>query len=199
MFPDFLDGAKVLEYTEPGHFGFITDYDDGGNPFAREVCFLAICAYTDDNAIFMFHCDANYEVIADDCGDSVNEFKRSFLGAVWHKKRIPLLYTATQRKTRGGTLYFEFQRGRFHRKHWLENSVFLDAELFDYLNLYELFAQAIPHFDYYYYSEVSPAQYETLKTLAHSQGGETTALFQELDYWVQNCFLTENVFTICGI
>jgi hypothetical protein len=31
MFPDYLDGAKVLEYTEKDHCGFITDYDEDGN------------------------------------------------------------------------------------------------------------------------------------------------------------------------
>ena len=199
MFPDYLDGAKVLEYTDAGHFGFITDYDDDDNPYEREICYLAICAYTGDPSRYLFYCDRYFEVISDFCGDSAAGYKDSCPDAVWHAKNPPYLYTAAQRKARGGTLYFEFQRGRFHHKHWLDRSIYMDAELFDYLKLYELFSNTIPHFDYYYYTEVTPSQYEALKAAALAQGGETADLFRELDYWVQDCFFTENVFTICGI
>lgn len=199
MFPDYLDGAKVLEYTKPGHFGFITDYDDDGNPFDREVRYLAICAYTGSSSFFQFHCDEDFDVITDDYGHNVEDFKHSHPEAVWQKKRAPYLYNAAQRKARGGTLYFEFQRGRHRGKHWLDRSVYLDADLFDHLKLHEIFTEALPHFDYYYLTEVTPAQYEKLKALALARGGDTAALFRELDHWVRDCFFTENVFTICGI
>lgn len=199
MFPDYLDGAKVLEYTEAGHFGFITDYDDDDNPYEREICYLAICAYIGQQSLCLFYCDQSFDVISDFSGDTVAGFKDSCPNAVWHTKNPPYLYTAAQRKALGGTLYFEFQRGRFHHKHWLDRSIYMDAELFDYLKLYELFSNTIPHFDYYYYTEVTPSQYEALKAAALARGGEVAALFLELDYWVQDCFFTENVFTICGI
>lgn len=199
MFPDFLDGAKVLEYTEPDHFGFITDYDDDGNPFAREIRYLAICTYTGDPAIYLFYCDDDYCVITDDCSNRTEDFKRNHPRAVWLEKHPPCLYTAAQRKALGGTCYFEFQRGRHHGKHWLDRSIYLHMEQFDHLQLSEIFSQALPHFDDYYLTEVTPAQYETLKTLGLARGGDTAALFRELDHWVQDCFLTENVFTICGI
>ena len=67
------------------------------------------------------------------------------------------------------------------------------------MNLFELFSEALPHFDYFGLTEVTLAQYDKLKTLALAWGGETAALFRELDHWVQDCYLTENVFTICGI
>lgn len=199
MFPDYLDGARVLEYTAPGHFGFITDYDDAGNPFDREVRYLAICAYTGSPYLLLFYCDDDYNVITDDCGNSAEDFKRSHRGAIWQVKNTHFLCNAAQRKARGGTLYFEFQRGRHQGKHWLDRSVYLYADLFDQLNLYELFVQALPHFDYYYLTEVTPEQYEKLASLALARGGDTAALFRELDHWVRDCFLTENVFTICGI
>ena len=199
MFPDYLDGAKVLEYTEAGHFGFITDYDDEDNPYEREIRYLALCVYTGDANCFLFYCDENFEVISDFCGDTIAGFKSSYPRSVWLEKHPPYLYNATQRKALGGTCYFEFQRGRFRGKHWLERSLFLDADRFDHMNLYEVFREALPHFDYYYVTEVTQAQYEKLKNLALARGGETAELFRELDHWAENCYLTENVFTICGI
>ena len=106
---------------------------------------------------------------------------------------------AAERKKQGGTLYFEFQQGPYRGKHWLERSVYLYADLFDELLLFHLFAKAIPCFNYYGPTEVTPAQYEQLKALALARGGEAAALIRELDIWARHCFLTENVFTICGI
>lgn len=199
MFPDYLDGAKVLEYTEPGYFGSITDYDDDGNPFEREVRYLAICAYPGHKGCYLFYCDKDYAVITDDYGDHTEDCKYSHPEAVWQVKRAPFLYNAAQRKAQGGTCYFEFQRGRHRKKHWLESSVYLHMDLFEHMNLFELFSEALPHFDYFGLTEVTPAQYEKLKALAFSRGVDTAALFQELDHWVQDCFFTKNVFTICGI
>ncbi len=202
MFPDYLEGAKVLEYTEAGHYGFLEDYDENEVPFQREVRYLALCRYSGDDSYYIFSCDADFNVICDNCFHSPEICKTCIpesSGAVWHKKDSPYLYTASERKAMGGTLYFEFQRGRFRGKHWLDRSVYMSAELFDWLNLFELFLKALPHFDYYYVTEVTPAQYETLRNLALAEGGEIAAFIRELDHWVRDCFLTETVFTIRGI
>ncbi len=199
MFPDYLDGAKVLEYTEKGHFGFITDYDASGTPYEREIRYLALCAYTGHDGCYTFSCDKDFNVISDSLWDSTKQAKDSYPDILWLEKHPPYLYNASQRKARGGTCYFEFQRGRFRGKHWLERSVFLHMDQFDRLQLYELFSKVLPHFDYFGLTEVGPAQYEKLKALAMTRGGEIAELFRELDHWVQDCFLTENVFTICGI
>lgn len=198
MFPDYLDGAKVLEYTEAGHFGFITDYDDDDNPYEREICYLAICAYIGQQSLCLFYCDQSFDVISDFSGDTVAGFKNSCPEAVWYMKTPPYFYTSAQRKATGSTEFVEFQRGH-HRTFWLERSIYLHAELFENLGLWELFSKNLPHFDYFSITEVTPAQYEILKAAAMAQGGEVAALFLELDYWVQDCFFTENVFTICGI
>ena len=199
MFPDFLDGARVLEYTKEGHYGYITDYDDNENPFEREIRYLALCAYTGHNGCYLFFCDKDFDVISDAIGDSVLDLKYGYPEDIWLEKHPPYLYTAAQRKAMGGTCYFEFQRGRFRGRHWLERSVFLHMDQFDRLELPELFSEALPQFDYCGITEVRPAQYEVLNALAMARGGETAQLFRELDHWVQDCFFTENVFTICGI
>lgn len=198
MFPDYLDGAKVLEYTDIGHFGFITDYDEDDNPTENEIRYLAICQYTGEDSVYLFSCDEDYSVIFDH-EDTHEHLKDGHPDSIWHKKAIPMLISASQRKMLGGTCYFEFQRGRFRGKHWLERSVYLHADQFEQLNLYDVFSEALPHFDCFSTTEVTPAQYGILKSLAMSRGGKAAAFITELDQWVQNCLYIENVFTICGI
>ena len=112
---------------------------------------------------------------------------------------MPYFLNAAQRKQQGGTCYFEFQMGRFRRKHWLERSVYLHADQFDQLGLADIFSEALPHFAYCGVTEVTPRQYNTLRSLALARGGEAAAVINELDGWTADCFLTEHVFTICGI
>ena len=202
MFPDYLDGAKVLEYTDPGHFRCITVYDGHDHPTEVEICYLAVCTYIGSGEYYLFSCDRAYNVVSDGCFESPAVCRTCHPDAekaVWHQKTIPYLYNAAQRKEQGGTCYFEFQRGRYREKHWMKRSVYLHADLFDGLQLYDIFAAALPHFNYYGPTEVTPDQYEALKALALARGGEIAALMEELDHWVRDCFQTENVFTICGI
>lgn len=198
MFPDFLDGARVLKYTDHGHFGFITDYDADNAPIEKEIHYLAICQYTGDDAVYLFSCDEDHNVIFDH-QDAYQHLKDGYPDFIWHEKATPLLCSASRRKMLGGTCYFEFQRGRFRGKFWLDRSVYLHADRFEELKLYEIFSEALPHFNYFGTTEVTQAQYEKLKACAQARGGKIAAVFEELDHWAGNCFLTENVFTILGI
>ena len=110
------------------------------------------------------------------------------------------LLNAVQRKERGGTLYLEFQPGPYRGQHWQEDALFLPAPLFDDLGLHDLFAGAIPKFDYYYYTEVDDAQFRALYALAqehHTQcAGELLAeLAPHAEKWLEEY----GCFTICGI
>lgn len=50
MFPDYLDGAKVLEYTQRGNFAVTVDPWDDENPgTAKEICYVAICQFEGSN------------------------------------------------------------------------------------------------------------------------------------------------------
>ena len=110
------------------------------------------------------------------------------------------LMTAAQRKERGGTLYLEFQPGPYREKHWQEDSLFLPAPLFDDLGLFELFAQAIPRFDYYYYTEVSLAQFRALRELAEAHHTQCAAeILAELTPNAEKWLSEYGCFTICGI
>ncbi len=90
MFPNYLDGAKVLEYTNKGHYGFITDYDENDIPFEREICFLAVCYYeAAESCYYLFSCDDHYNVVMDSCLYTVEQCKRCKdlpAETVWFKK-----------------------------------------------------------------------------------------------------------------
>ena len=107
--------------------------------------------------------------------------------------------TEKERKASHSTCYLEFQRGEYREKHWLEDSIFLNDDIFHELCLYRLFRKAISDFDHYGITEVDEKQWEILKTMALEQGGETKKAIEELSIWVSDCFKEEKIFTICGI
>lgn len=98
---------------------------------------------------------------------------------------------------RHGTCYFEFQRGKFCNSHWSDDSLYLHAELFDMLDL--RFNEVLENFNYYGPTEVSPGEWEQLKSLANDKDDRTRRIIGELDLWVAECFAHENCFTILGI
>ena len=89
MFPDTLDNAIVLEYTSRKHFHQFTDYDDDDNPVLKEICYYAICCY-ESGQYYLFGCDEHFDVLTDDCWDTVEECKQSELllppDTMWYKK-----------------------------------------------------------------------------------------------------------------
>ena len=109
------------------------------------------------------------------------------------------LIDAAERRRRGGTLYFEFQRGPFRGRHWQEDSVYLSADLFDDLRLYDLFIRALPHFDYYYVTEVNAAQFQTLRAMAEEYHSTAWRILEELAPCAERWLESDGVFTICGI
>lgn len=110
------------------------------------------------------------------------------------------LMNAAQRKARGGTLYLEFQPGVYREKHWQADSLYLPAPLFDDLGLYDLFVRAIPHFDYYYYTEVTAEQFQALKALAEGHHTQCAAeILAELAPYAEAWLREHGCFTICGI
>ena len=103
-----------------------------------------------------------------------------------------------QRKAAGGTCYFEFQKGKFRNKFWLKDSLCLHADIFDSLNLYDLFSNSIEDFCYYAPTEVCKEQWEVL--IAKSKENERWMdVIEELTPWIEECFTNHKCFTICGI
>lgn len=100
---------------------------------------------------------------------------------------------------RQGSLYFEFQKGHFVDKFWLDDSLYLHVDTFDELEMYDLFSRAIPHFQYYARTKVTLEDWQTLLTLAHECGGSRDEVIIELASWAEDCFKSGDMFTICGI
>ena len=75
----------------------------------------------------------------------------------------------------------------------------MEDEVFDRLNLPEPFAGALPDFDYYGETEVTPEQWDRIKTGAGRMGPQTRAAISELDGWAQDCFAQEPVFRVLGL
>ena len=84
-FPDRLDDATVLEFSEFGNFGRIKGDD-------RPVRYFAICQYPNDVGYYLFFCaghDYDYDVIIDDLEETIEMCKKraSKCGnVVWHRK-----------------------------------------------------------------------------------------------------------------
>lgn len=107
--------------------------------------------------------------------------------------------TEMERKASKSTCYFEFQKGRYANKYWLEDSICLHDDVLEKLGLYQILISAIPHFDHWGITEVSQEQWRQVKNNAEAVGGEVLVAVMELDEWVVKCFEEEAVFTICGI
>lgn len=103
-----------------------------------------------------------------------------------------------ERKASGSTCYFEFQKGRFRNKFWLQNSLCIHVDVFDKLQLYDLFSGAIAAFCYYAPNEVSKEQWKNLITKS-KENEQWTNVIEELKPWVEECFSEHECFTICGI
>ena len=90
MFPDYLDGARVLEYTDRGHYGFVTDFNEDDLPIEKEICYYAIAQYENDtDSFYAFSCDESFEVFGDACLWTLEMCKNCANlpeDIVWHKK-----------------------------------------------------------------------------------------------------------------
>ena len=103
-----------------------------------------------------------------------------------------------KRKASGGTCYFEFQKGKFRNRFWMKDSICLYADLFNELDLYQLFADSLGEFDYYGVNVVSQDQW--FKIIEKSTENEQWKMIvEELKLWVAECFIKHKHFTVCGI
>ena len=113
-------------------------------------------------------------------------------------ERMKYFLKESQRKEKGGTLYFEFQMGKFENKFWLKDSLCLHADIFDSLMLYELFTNVIEDFNYYSENEVSQDQWRNIVAKS-KENVQWESVIEDLSSWVEECFMSHKCFTICGI
>lgn len=110
---------------------------------------------------------------------------------------IKYFITETERK-KWGTCFFEFQRGKYRGKCWLNDSLNLHADKFDEAGLYDLFSDAIEDFYYYGVNVVNEEQWENLVEKSY-KNDTWNEIIRELTPWVVECFKRCKYFTICGI
>lgn len=80
MFPNELDGARVLYYTSQDNYGTIK-YLNG--EIAEYYHYLAICKYLKDDNYYLFCCNENYEVVSDSVESSIEDCMKA---ATWSYK-----------------------------------------------------------------------------------------------------------------
>ena len=84
-FPDRLDNADVLEFSNLGNWETIKGDD-------RIVRYFAICQYPGDSKYYLFFCagqEYDFDVIIDDLEESIDICKERALqygDVIWHKK-----------------------------------------------------------------------------------------------------------------
>ena len=103
-----------------------------------------------------------------------------------------------ERKSAGSTCYFEFQKGKHKNKHWLKDSIFIHADIFDKLLLFQLFDDSLGQFNYYGITNVIEAQWKQIVENS-SKNEQWKIAIEQLMPWVEECFTKHNCFTICGI
>ena len=104
-----------------------------------------------------------------------------------------------ERKASGSTCYFEFQKGFYQNKSWLEDSVCLHADLFDELRLFRLFSDSLGTFDYYGPTNVVNKEKWDMIVEKSKENESWKSVIDELKPWVEDCFIRYHHFTICGI
>lgn len=101
---------------------------------------------------------------------------------------------------RQGSCYFEFQKGKQDNWcFWMDDSLYLHADIVDELHISKLLMQVVPYFHYYGATHVSREYWQEVKRLSGEMDSKTQEIIAEIDEWVQNCFLTEKYFTLLGI
>ncbi len=73
MFPAMLDGARILFYTPKGEYGVVR-YTTG--EILDNINYYAIGKYDKDECIYLFGCNADFEVISDSVWEGVEECQR---------------------------------------------------------------------------------------------------------------------------
>ena len=101
---------------------------------------------------------------------------------------------------RQGSCYFEFQKGKQDDwRFWMDDSLYLHADIVDELQIGQLLLQVMPHFHYYGITHISQDQWHEVKQQSSGMNSKTQTAINEIDEWVQDCFLAESCFTLFGI
>lgn len=104
-----------------------------------------------------------------------------------------------KRKASGSSCYLEFQKGHFSGKHWLSDSICIEADLWDEHHLSDVFTSVIRYFDSCGVNEITKTQWEQILLRSREWDSLAYAILQEAATWVNACFQEHDVLTIASI
>ena len=107
--------------------------------------------------------------------------------------------TEEQRKASDSTCYMEFMKGYYNDKCWLEDSINIDAFLWDNLDLSKLIHSVNKDFDYYDLTVITKEQWQEITRISNETSGKWKEVIDEATPWVEECFREFEVFTISGM
>lgn len=85
MFPNQIDGADVLSYTDYGDYGCVL-YTTG--EIADNIHYYCIAQYKGEESYYLFGCDSGYEVVCDSLWGSIEMcrhiVKQNGYHPIWH-------------------------------------------------------------------------------------------------------------------
>ena len=103
------------------------------------------------------------------------------------------------RKASHSSCYFEFQRGRYHDRCWLDDSISISNTVWDELRLSELFGTVLPTFDYFGINVVTREQWERIVEISQKSNLLWSEVIAEVTSWVEQCFEENEVFSVLGM
>lgn len=99
-----------------------------------------------------------------------------------------------------GTCYHEWQKGKWDEKtFWREDSLLIHDDVLYSLKMGNLLAKFIPDYSEYGDFELNVSQWEQIYNEAGMIGGELKEAIDEAAAWVNENFITNEVFAIIGI
>ena len=103
------------------------------------------------------------------------------------------------RKESGSTCFLDFQKGYYHDKCWLNDSINISDTLWNKLELSKLFSIVLADFDYYGLNVVNKEQWNKIVEISRKMNAEWEEVIAEVTPWVSMCFDENEVFTIIGM
>ncbi len=104
-----------------------------------------------------------------------------------------------ERKASHSTNYLEFQEGQYHDECWLDSSISISAEIWDKYQMSKLICRVVPEFDFYGLTAITKEQWLVIVENSQDKDCLCKEIIQEAIPWVNKCFESNDVFTICGI
>ena len=107
-----------------------------------------------------------------------------------------------ERRATGSTCYHEFYKGKWDENKllfWSKDSMCISDDMMYDLKLDRLISSVVNEYDPCGETEINEAQWKAIRAEAEEIGGNLFDAITEIAPWVENNYMTNNVFTILGI